>query len=87
LGVFLGYIVGVPVGMALAGRLLGQRGSFWLALAGSILGGVLVALLAEPLRLNASTRVLSFSLFFVVLALALLGFNLRRRRRKIEDRG
>ena len=82
LGIFLGYIVGVPVGMALAGRVLGQRGSFWLALAGSILGGVLVALLAEPLRLNASTRVLSFSLFLAVPALALVGFNLRRGRRR-----
>jgi hypothetical protein len=85
LGTFLGYIVGVAAGVALAGRLLGRRGSIWLALAGSILGGVLVALLAEPLRLNQSTRVLSFSLFFAALALALVGFNLRRSR-KIEDR-
>jgi hypothetical protein len=87
LGTFLGYIVGVAAGVAVAGRLLRRRGSFWLALAGSILGGVLVALLAEPLRLNQSTRVLSFSLFFVALALAVVGFNLGRRRSKIEDRG
>ena len=88
LGTFLGYIVGVAVGVALAGRLLGRRGSIWLALAGSILGGVLVALLAEPLRLNQNTRVLSFSLFFAALALAVAGFNLRRgyRGSKIEDR-
>jgi hypothetical protein len=79
LGTFLGYIVGVPAGVSVAGRLLGRRGAFWLALAGSILGGVLVALLAEPLRLNQSTRVLSFSLFFAALALAVVGFNLRRR--------
>src|SRR5262245_33848705 len=79
LGTFLGYIVGVAAGVSVAGRLLGRRGSFWLALAGSILGGVLVALLAEPLRLNQSTRVLSFALFFAALALALAGFNLRRR--------
>ena len=89
LGIFLGYILGVPVGISAVGRLLGRRGSFWLALAGSILGGVLVALLAEPLRLNQSTRVLSFSLFFAALALAVAGFNLRllRRTSKIEDRG
>jgi hypothetical protein len=87
LGTFLGYIVGVASGVALAGRLLGQRGSFWLALAGSILGGVLVALLAEPLRLNTSTRVLSFAVFFVALALAAVGFNLRRGRRRYGDRG
>ena len=79
LGTFLGYIVGVAAGLSAVGRLLGQRGSLWLALAGSILGGVLVALLAEPLRLNASTRVLAFAVFFVALAFALLGFNLRRR--------
>ena len=78
LGTFLGYIVGVAAGVVLAGRLVRRRGSFWLALAGSILGGVLVALLAEPLRLNQSTRLLSFVLFFVALALAALGFNLRR---------
>src|SRR5262245_22559588 len=89
IGTFLGYIVGVAAGLSLAGRLVGQRGSFWLALAGSILGGVLVALLAEPLRLNRSTQVLAFAVFFVALALALVGFNLRRSRRrsKIEDRG
>jgi hypothetical protein len=88
LGTFLGYIVGVAAGVTLAGRLLGRRGSLWLALAGSILGGVLVALLAEPLRLNQSTRVLSFSLFFAALVLAVAGFNLHlsRRRQKIEDR-
>jgi hypothetical protein len=88
LGTFLGYIVGVTAGVSAAGRLLGRRGSFWLALAGSILGGVLVALLAEPLRLNQSTRVLSFALFFAALALAVVGFNLRGgyRRSKIEDR-
>jgi hypothetical protein len=80
LGTFLGYIVGVAAGLSVAGRLLGQRGSFWLALAGSILGGVLVALLAEPLRLNQSTRLLAFAVFFVALALAAVGFNLRRSR-------
>jgi hypothetical protein len=87
LGTFLGYIVGVAIGVSVAGRLLGRRGSPWLALAGSVLGGVLVALLAEPLRLNQSTRVLAFSLFFAAPALALLGFNLRRLRRRSEDRG
>jgi hypothetical protein len=89
LGTFLGYIVGVAAGVSVVGRLLGRRGSLWPALAGSILGGVLVALLAEPLRLNQSTRVLSFAVFFAALALAVVGFNLRlgRRRSRIEDRG
>ncbi|MFL5801688.1 MAG: hypothetical protein ACJ8CR_08085 [Roseiflexaceae bacterium] len=79
LGIFAGYIVGVAAGLSIAGHLLKQRGSFWLALLGSLLGGVLVALLAEPLRLNQSTAVLSFAVFFVALALALVGYNLRRR--------
>jgi hypothetical protein len=80
LGTFLGYIVGVPAGLSMLGRLLGQHGSLWLALAGSILGGVLVALLAEPLGLNQSTRVLAFAVFFASPALAAVGFNVRRRR-------
>jgi hypothetical protein len=79
LGVFVAYIVGVAAGLSIAGRLLRQRGSFWLALLGSILGGVLVVLLAEPLRLNQSTAVLSFAVFFASLALAMIGYNLRRR--------
>src|SRR5262245_2061020 len=66
-GTFLGYILGVAAGLSLAGRLLRQRGSFWRALVGSIGGGVLVALLAEPLQLNQSTRVLAFAVFFVAL--------------------
>jgi hypothetical protein len=80
LGTFAAYIVGVAAGLSIAGRLLKQRGSFWLALLGSILGGVLVALLAEPLRLNQSTEVLGFAVFFMSLALALAGYNLRRAR-------
>jgi hypothetical protein len=79
LGTFAGYVVGVAAGLSIAGRLLKQGGSFWLALLGSTLGGVLVALLAEPLRLNQNTSLLGFSLFFAALALALVGYNLRRR--------
>ncbi len=77
---YAGYIVGVAGGMALAGRMLRQHGSFWLALLGSFLGGVLVLLLAEPLRLNQSTTILSFAIFFASLPLALVGYNLRRAR-------
>jgi len=87
LGVFVAYIVGVAAGIAITGRLLKQRGSFWLALLGSILGGVLVVLLAEPLRLNQSTATLSFALFFASLALALIGYNLRwARNERLEIR-
>jgi hypothetical protein len=81
IGIFVGYVIGVAIGVAVAGRLLRQRGSFWLALLGSILGGALVALLAEPLRLNSSTNLLSYSFFFGALALALVSYNLRQARR------
>jgi hypothetical protein len=80
IGIFVGYVIGVAIGLAVAGRLLRQRGSFWLALLGSILGGALVLLLAEPLRLNSSTNLLSYSFFFGALALALVGYNLRQAR-------
>jgi hypothetical protein len=80
IGIFVGYVIGVAIGLAVAGRLLRQRGSFWLALLGSILGGALVVLLAEPLRLNSSTNLLSYSFFFGALALALVGYNLRQAR-------
>jgi hypothetical protein len=79
LGTFLGYIMGVAIGVAGAGRLVGQRGSFGLALLESIVGGVLIALLAEPLRLNQNSSLLSFAVFFASLALAVAGYNLRRR--------
>jgi integral membrane sensor domain MASE1 len=78
LGTFLGYIAGVALGMYGAARLLRRRGSFWLGLLGALLGGVLVALLAEPLALNRTTAVLSFAVFFIVPVLGLAGFNLRR---------
>jgi hypothetical protein len=79
LGTFVGYILGVPLGMLGAARLLKRHGSFWLALLASILGGVLIALLAEPLGLNQPPSLLAFAIFFAAPALALIGFNLRRR--------
>ena len=47
-----GYLVGVPLGVVVVGRLRKQRGSAWLALIASLLAGALVVALAEPLRLN-----------------------------------
>jgi hypothetical protein len=79
LGIFFGYVVGVTLGVYAAGRLLKRPGSFWLALAGSILGGALAALLVVLLRLNQNTSLFGYALFFGSLALALVGYNLRRR--------
>jgi hypothetical protein len=87
LGIYCGYVLGVPLGVAGAGRLLKQPGSFWLALLGSILGSVLGGLLGGLLRLLLADRLqpgqallpLALAFFVAAPALGLAGFNLRRR--------
>lgn len=54
----LGYLLGTTVGVMLAGRRLKQARSEWLALLGSLVGGGLVLLLAQPFRLNESPTLL-----------------------------
>jgi hypothetical protein len=61
-GAMIGYTIGASIGVYLAGRRLTGRGSYWLALAGSVLGTALVLLLAEPLRLNASPTLMQGTL-------------------------
>jgi hypothetical protein len=80
IGTFIAYIFGATLGIVLVGYYLKQGGSAWRASLGSILGGSLVVFLAEPLRLNRSTTLLSYSIFFGVLLLALLGYNWQRLR-------
>jgi hypothetical protein len=75
MGMLIGYTIGVSVGVTLAGRRLNGRGSYWLALAGSVLGTALVLLLAEPLRLNASTALLQSSLVIAAAILSTLAFH------------
>jgi hypothetical protein len=69
LGALLGYIIGAPLGVIVSGRLLKQRGVIWRSVLGSFVGGVAIALLAEPLRLNQQ----SWLLMTVFAAAALLG--------------
>jgi len=46
-GANIGYVLGLSLGIAFAGHLLGQRGSLWLTLLASILGGVFSILLMD----------------------------------------
>jgi hypothetical protein len=75
LGAWLGCLIGVAAGMSIAGRLLAQRGSPWLALLGSFIGGTLALLLAEPLRLNQHPALLASAVLIAALTLAAFGFN------------
>ena len=74
----LGFVVGAAAGVALAGRWLRQGGSFWLALAGGVLGIILMTALAQIGLFSDSRRQL-VALAITSLALAMLGYNLRRR--------
>jgi uncharacterized membrane protein len=83
LGAALGYVLGVAAGVSLADRYLKQAGSFWFALLGSVIGGGLVLLLAQPLRLNEMPGVLQglFILLPPIAAVAAVRSRARRRER------
>ena len=74
-GAMIGYTIGASIGVYLIGRRLSGRGSYWLALAGSVLGAALVLLLAEPLRLNTSAAVMQGSLAVAAPVLSALAFE------------
>ena len=69
--------VGAAAGVALAGRALRQGGSFWLTLAGSIIGALLIVVLARVGWLGNFWISVWFALAGA-LALAVAGCNLRR---------
>lgn len=77
MGMVFGYPVGVVLGLWLYGRIFKYPGSIWLALAGSIMGVVLVFGLAEPLNLNLNTDVLLVSYFTLTAVLATWGYHLK----------
>lgn len=81
LGALAGYALGAPLGVGAAAALLNQRGRPLLSMLGSILGGVLTLLLAEPLHLNQNSNLLVTMYALLVLVGALGGFHLRRRPR------
>jgi hypothetical protein len=73
----LGFAFGAAAGVALAGRWLRQGGSFWLALAGGVLGIILMTVLVR-LGLLSDNRLQLVALTITSLGLAVLGYNLRR---------
>src|SRR5690349_18124621 len=77
LGSLLGYALGAAIGVYAAGRRLTGRGSIWLSLLGSVLGVLLVALAAEPLRLNSNPTLLQAAFVVVLPLVATLMFNYR----------
>ena len=62
LGALIGYTIGVSIGVYLLGRRLNGRGSYWMALLGSVVGAALVLLAAQPLRLNVNPALLQGTL-------------------------
>lgn len=77
LGMVLGYPLGAVLGIWLYGRIFKYPGSIWLALAGSIMGVVLIFGLAEPLNLNADSNLLLVSYFTLTVVLASWGYHLK----------
>ncbi|MBC8162527.1 MAG: hypothetical protein H7Z42_15055 [Roseiflexaceae bacterium] len=74
----LGWGLGAGGGAALAGRLLGQRGNWLLAMIGPVVGGALVALLMRVFALGTLLTTLGIALALMVV-IAVAGYNLRRR--------
>ncbi len=80
IGALLGYSIGAPLGVSVSARLLKQSGAAWRAVLGSLLGGVAVMLLAEPLRLNQQSQLLMLVFAGVMLVGAVWGFQKRAAR-------
>ena len=77
-GIIIGYPTGIIVGIISLRKIFHQRGSLLLGIIGSIIGAVIIMVLAEPLNLNANTNLL-FGLFFLsVPVFCLIGFFLKR---------
>ena len=77
-GIIVGYPAGIIVGIVLIRKVLHQKGSLLLGIVGSIIGAVIVMVLAEPLHLNSNTNLL-FGTFLVIIPIfCLIGFYLRR---------
>lgn len=77
IGMLIGYIVGAPLGVVASARLLNQRGVAWRAWLGSVIGGIAIMLLAEPLRLNQQAWLLMATFASAALVGALVGFRKR----------
>ncbi len=75
----LGYLVGVAVGVVVVGRRARAPGALWAIALGSLAGGVLPLLLAQPLRLNENAWVLQGALLLLPLVLAAVAAQMTRR--------
>ncbi len=75
----LGFALGASAGIALVGSWLRQGGSMWLVLLGGVIGGVLATILARVGAFGSGDRFQIVLVVLIGLALALLGYNLRRR--------
>lgn len=77
-GIIIGYPAGIIIGIISIKKLLHQKGSLLFGILGSIIGAIIIVLLAEPLNLNSNTTLL-FGLFLLsVPAFCLAGFFLKR---------
>ncbi len=77
-GVIIGYPAGIIVGIIAIKKFLHQQGSLLFGILGSVIGAVIVMLLAEPLNLNSNTGLL-FGVFFLSVPVSCLaGFYLKR---------
>ena len=77
-GIIIGYPAGIIIGIILIRKILHQKGSLSLGILGSIIGALVIVVLAEPLNLNSNTNLL-FGLFLLsVPTFCLVGFSLKR---------
>ncbi|ADJ26685.1 hypothetical protein Dehly_1397 [Dehalogenimonas lykanthroporepellens BL-DC-9] len=82
MGMVIGYPLGGVLGIWIFRRVFRYPGSLWLALAGAVMGVVLIFGLAEPLNLNSNSDVLLGSYFILTVLLATWGYHLRPGRAK-----
>ena len=77
-GLIVGYPIGIIVGIILIKKVLHQRGSLLLGIAGCIIGAAAAIGLAEPLNLNSNSDLLFITFLIVVPAFCMAGFYLKR---------
>jgi len=77
-GVIIGYPAGIIIGIISIKKILHQQGSLLLGILGSIIGAVMIMVLAEPLNLNSNTNLLFGVFFLSVPVFCLVGFFLKR---------
>lgn len=76
-GAVLGFGVGAGIGTAVVGRLLGQRGSWWIAVLASVGSGAAALLIMRLLNLGGLGGLLVVGVGVTLLA-AVAGYNVRR---------